>query len=184
VGSELPRTDLPTLVRAYARLVERPGLADVGLVLAGGPGPGTPELLRAIAGVPGRERIRRLGYVAEADLPGLYAGAAVLCIPSRAEGFGLPPLEAMAHGVPVVAANATALPEVIGLAGLLVPVGDPAAFATALERALTDPDLRAFARFAGPRRAAEFSWEAAAGAYVELYREVVGTRLHRPGVPG
>lgn len=181
VGSELPRKDLPTLVRAFDLLGGKPGFADLELVLAGGPGPGTEALLRALAASPLRGRVRRLGYVPEADLAALLAGASVLAMPSRAEGFGLPPLEAMAHGVPVVAAAASSLPEVVGLVGLLVPPGDAAALATALARALDDAGLRSWAAGAGPRRAAAFTWARAAGEYAALYREVLGTGVRRMG---
>jgi glycosyltransferase involved in cell wall biosynthesis len=102
--------------------------------------------------------LRRLGYVAESDLPGLYAGARALAIPSLYEGFGLPCLEAMASGVPVVAGARGALPETVGDAGLLVDPSSDKALAEALLSAATDESLRARLRTAGRARAAQFSW--------------------------
>lgn len=106
--------------------------------------------------------IRRLGYVPEPELPGLYAGAVALVMPSRYEGFGLPCLEAMASGVPVVAANAGALPETCGDAALLVPPGEPDKFAAALRAVSSQQGLRARLIAEGVARAARFSWGATA----------------------
>jgi glycosyltransferase involved in cell wall biosynthesis len=106
----------------------------------------------------GHVPVRRLGYVAEEHLPGLYAGALALAMPSRYEGFGLPCLEAMAAGTPVIAARCGALPETVGDAGLLVEGDDAEAFAVALLATVTSPDERERLAVAGSRRAAEFSW--------------------------
>lgn len=103
--------------------------------------------------------LRRLGYVPDADLPGLYAGARAFVLPSLYEGFGLPCLEAMACGTPVVAADAGALPETLAGAGLLADPHDPAAFTAALLRAIGDGELRSRLIAAGHRRARELSWE-------------------------
>ena len=103
--------------------------------------------------------LRRLGYVDDADLPGLYAGALALALPSRYEGFGLTCLEAMACGTPVVAADSGAVPETVGDAGLLVDPGDPAAFADALLVAAGDDATRQRLISAGLQRAAKFPWD-------------------------
>src|SRR5207244_10698868 len=115
------------------------------------------------------------GRVDEATLDALYRGAAALAVPARSEGFGLPALEAMARGCPVVASDAGALPEVVGDAGLLVPPGDADALAGALGRLLDDDALAASLGAAGHRRAATFTWSACTAAHVAAYRAALGT---------
>ena len=120
--------------------------------------------------------VRRLGYVAEADLPGLYAGARALAMPSVYEGFGLPCLEAMACGIPVVAARSGALPETIGDAGVLVDADDGDGFAAALLAAACDERARASLTEAGRRRAAGFSWSRTAALTDAAISRVLGDR--------
>jgi len=104
----------------------------------------------------------------------LLRGADALVHPSRHEGFGFPPLEAMACGTPVVVANAASLPEVVGDAGVLVDVDDPVALARALDDLLGDPARRAELRERGLARAAAFTWDACAAAMEDVYREARG----------
>jgi glycosyltransferase involved in cell wall biosynthesis len=114
-------------------------------------------------------RVRVLGRLSDADLAVVLSAATALAMPSRAEGFGLPVLEAMAAGVPVVSSDAAALVEVGGGATVTAPVGDPAALAAALASVLGDGQLRARLVTAGRARAAEFSWDDAARRMWELY---------------
>jgi len=149
VGTVSARKNLAVLERAERALRSR----GADLVLAGS----DRGYLRGASG-----SLRRLGYVPEPDLPSLYAGAVALAMPSRYEGFGLPCLEAMAAGVPVVAAARGALPETVGEAGLLVDPDDSKEFAAALSDVMVDAGLRAKLRDAGRRRAARFTWSATA----------------------
>ncbi|HEY2317109.1 MAG TPA: glycosyltransferase family 1 protein [Solirubrobacteraceae bacterium] len=123
--------------------------------------------------------VRDLGYVADADLPGLYAGARAFVLPSRYEGFGLTCLEAMASGTPVVAADRAALPETCGDAALLVDPDDEAALVAAVLRAATDPRAADELSERGRRRAAQFTWETTAARVHELL-----TRLTSDVSPG
>ncbi|WP_282948102.1 glycosyltransferase family 4 protein [Cellulomonas endometrii] len=158
-GTVEPRKNVPTLLDAYARLGDAPDL-----VLVGPRGWGeVPEVPAAL-----RRRVHTTGRVTREDLHALYAGADAFVFPSLAEGFGLPVLEAMAHGVPVVTSRGTACAEVLGTAGVLVDPEDPADVARGIDMALGDrsADLAQ----AGARRAATFSWDAAAEATLAAYR--------------
>src|SRR5205823_8369390 len=146
------------------------------LVVAGPPGWGqTPALDGPGVVAPGR--------VDEATLDALYRGAAALAVPSRSEGFGLPALEAMARGCPVVASDAGALPEVVGDAGLLVKPGDADALAGALEDLLADDALATSLGAAGHRRAATFTWAACTAAHLAAYHAALGLPAPPPAGP-
>ena len=123
-----------------------------------------------------RDRIVRLGYVDDDGLARWLAGAAVLAFPSVYEGFGFPPLEAMAAGVPVVATAAGAVPEVVGDGAVLVAPGDVDALAGALVAVLGDADVRAALIDKGRCRAARFTWEACGAGLAELYADAAGAR--------
>jgi glycosyltransferase involved in cell wall biosynthesis len=168
VGTIEPRKDYPTLVAAFDRMAG--DHSDVALVIAGSPGWGSDAVDQAVATARHRDRIIRLGYVADADMWSWLTGSALLAYPSRYEGFGLPPVLAMAAGVPVVATSAGAIPEVVGDAALLVPVGDAHALAAALSLVLDDADRSASLVAAGRSRAALFTWERCLSAMVDLYR--------------
>jgi glycosyltransferase involved in cell wall biosynthesis len=118
------------------------------------------------------DHILFLGYVADEDLPALYSAAAACVYPSLYEGFGLPPLEAMACGCPVISSNTSSLPEVVGDAGRLLPPDDESAWASALSQLLTDENSRDNMRRKGLQRAAEFSWERTARQTLAIYDEL------------
>lgn len=130
-----------------------------------------PALRAAIARLGLEDRVQELGYVPDADLPALFGECAAFVFPSLYEGFGLPPLEAMACGAPVVAARAGAVPEVVGSAGLLVEPGDAGGLARALLELSARPELAADLRARGLRQAAGFSWRRTAQATLAVYRE-------------
>ena len=165
VGNAKPHKNLPRLIEAFGRIAA----ADPGLQLLLVGRVGAIEALTASVGSEAAARIRDLGFVDRAELRTLYRRASVLCMPSLFEGFGLPALEAMACGTPVVAAEAGALPELIGDAGILVPPGRVEAIAAGLDTILRDPERAASLAAAGPERAAHFSWERAARETLAQY---------------
>jgi glycosyltransferase involved in cell wall biosynthesis len=167
VGTLEPRKDLPTLLRAFASL--GPAAKDICLVLAGRPGWLYEQVYDLARTLKLGDRVRFLGAVPADDLPTLYSGARLFVLPSLYEGFGMPVLEAMACGAPVVCANTSSLPEIAGDAALLVPPGDEAALAQAMATILSDGDLRRQLTQRGFARAARFSWEATARQTLAVY---------------
>jgi glycosyltransferase involved in cell wall biosynthesis len=165
VGALQPRKDLVTALEALARLPEAPPLVVVGPVKRR-----VDQIEAALDRLQLRDRVELVGHVAVDELRALYRGAEALVFPSLFEGFGLPVLEAMASGTPVVTTTTSALPEVAGDAAVLVPPSDPAALAEGIARALTDGvALRA----AGLARAATFRWDALAATTRGVYEEVL-----------
>lgn len=174
VGTVEPRKDLPSLVRAIDLLAADGSGADpVRVVHVGPDGWGAEALDRAIAGMRRPELVTRLGRVDDADLRDLYRAARVVAYPSVYEGFGLPVLEAMSAGVPVVSTAVPAIEEVAAGAAALVPVGDAEALASALATAWTDEARRATMVADGLRRSAGYSWSSCVAGIVDLYRRAV-----------
>ncbi|TAK20434.1 MAG: glycosyltransferase family 1 protein [Chloroflexota bacterium] len=168
LGTLEPRKNLVTLVRAFARgRSEWP--EGTALVLAGGPGWQYQAILAEIDRLGLRDRVIMPGYVNLDEQPLWYSAAAAFAYPSRYEGFGLPPLEAMACGTPVVCANESSLPEVVGDAAIQVAPTDEVGMARAIGSILRDDDLRRRLSEAGRDRAARFSWTAAAAATARVY---------------
>jgi glycosyltransferase involved in cell wall biosynthesis len=169
VGTLEPRKDVPTLVAAFAAVAAR--RPDLRLVLAGPDGWGVAAIREAVAAHRIATRVVRLGYVDEAALAALYRGAAAVAYPSLDEGFGLPGLEALACGAPLVTTSSTPFAAALADAALVVPPADPDAVADALERVLTDAEVADRLRAAGPPLAAGFTWERSLAAHLEAYRE-------------
>jgi glycosyltransferase involved in cell wall biosynthesis len=171
LGTVEPRKDLPTLVRAFAALA-----ADLPhrLVLAGLAGWGAGELEAAVAASGVADRIVVPGYVPEADKAALFTGADVFAYPSRYEGFGLPVLEAMACGTPVVTTTGGSLPEIAGDAATLIDPGDDTALAAAVAKLATDPAARAAQRTRGLAQAAAFTWDRCAERTAASYSRALG----------
>jgi alpha-1,3-rhamnosyl/mannosyltransferase len=174
LGSREPGKNRATLLRALALLVENG--RDLHLAVVGQPAWGTEEEDQLIDRLGLEARVHVLGYVPQADLPALYSGASVFVFPSLHEGFGLPALEALACGAPVVASNVSALPEVVGDAGLLVDPADEGAIAAGVAAVLDDPSLAERLRRAGPQRAARFTWDACAEGTLAVFRRVLDAR--------
>jgi len=169
VGTLEPRKNLETLLEAWATMKDRPDLVVVG---------SWGWLYDTL-----RERMARMGAglhhldsLDPGELPAVYNLARVLAHPAWYEGFGLPPLEAMACGTPVIVADTSSLPEVVGDAGLVVPAGEPEAWRKALERVIGDTDLAADLRRRGILRAAQFSWARAASRTWRAIDDAIGRR--------
>ncbi|MSQ24339.1 MAG: glycosyltransferase family 1 protein [Chloroflexi bacterium] len=171
VGTIEPRKNWPRLIEAYARFRTRTGLRHQ-LVIAGGAGWLTEETYACASRSAYADDIRFTGRVADAELVALYSGAEVFAYPSLYEGFGMPPLEAMACGTPVVCSNTSSLPECADGAALMVSPTDPEAISDAIERVCTDSDLRADLRLRGIARALEYGWEKSAQRLVSIYEQV------------
>lgn len=171
VGLVEPRKDLPLLVRAYHRVSE----SDVGLplVIVGRRGWGSEQVLDQIASLGLKDRVLFTGYVPHPDLPIVYNLASLFVYPTRYEGFGLPVLEALACGVPLITTAVSSLPEIVGDAGLLIPAQDEQALAQAMLSVLADPDLQERYRHKGPEQAAQFTWQRTAEQTLGVYRWVL-----------
>jgi glycosyltransferase involved in cell wall biosynthesis len=171
VGTIEPRKNLERLLAAFER-VHGKGLSDA-LVIVGKQGWLTGDFYAALERSPVREKVVFPGFVPDTDLPAVYAGAQALVLPSLYEGFGLPVLEAMACGTPVICSNTASLPEVAGDAALLVDPTDVEGIATALSQVLTDGALQAQMRARGELQAAHFSWERTAEETLAVYQRLM-----------
>lgn len=171
MGNTKPHKDLPTLLRAFSELADSE--SDLRLLLVGAEPPGYLDMELAGAATEIRTRVAFTGRLEDTELRALYAGAAAFVFPSCHEGFGLPPLEAMALGAPLVCADATPLLEVVGEAALLFPAGDANALVQVLARLLHDPLTSHRLALAGPDHAARFSWKRTAQATVTAYRDAL-----------
>lgn len=165
VGSLQPRKNLKRLMQAWHTIKDE--FADTWLVLAGEAG----KVYRTIKFF-GDERIRFLNYVAEEDLPGLYAGAELFVLPSFDEGFGLPVIEAMSCGTAVLVSNGGALPETVGDAGLIFDLSKPDTLATTLRNILCDNELRKSMQEKGISHAKTFSWQGTAALIWKTLNEI------------
>jgi glycosyltransferase involved in cell wall biosynthesis len=170
VGNAKPHKNLQRLMKAFALLTER--YPDIDLLVAGGEQEAAKDLVAELGQAELAKRIRFFGYLPKTDLRALYTLATVFVFPSLYEGFGLPPLEAMACGTPVIAGRCSSLPEVIGHAGLLVNPRKEDAIADAIRLLLDDSTLRAALGERGREQARQFTWESTAVQTLEVYSEV------------
>jgi glycosyltransferase involved in cell wall biosynthesis len=181
MGTLEPRKNLLTLLQAWDDL--GPCAAELDLVVVGGRGWHDHELLRALEARRSQGRVRWLGYLPEPELVALYGGAKLFVYPSRLEGFGLPVIEAMACGVPVVASDVPALREVAADAACLVPPGVASPLAAAMKRLLSDENAAQETREKGRLRAQTFSWTRTAEAMWQLARAAGPVRARRAPAP-
>ena len=168
VGALQRRKNILRLVEAFEQAAP-----DWRLILAGSFGFGSEEILARIQNSPRREDIQVLGYVPESHLHNLYQRASLFAFPSLDEGFGMPLLDAMAHGVPILTSNASALPEVSGDAALLVDPSDDTSIAQGLRRLIDDQALREKLSQKGLARCREFTWEKAVKKTWKVYQELL-----------
>jgi glycosyltransferase involved in cell wall biosynthesis len=173
-GNIKPHKNLERLIEAFHLLRQNsPELKDVQLLIIGDEISKYATLRRAVHRHKLHKHVRFFGFVSDQTLAALYRLADVFVFPSLYEGFGLPPLEAMASGTPVITSNVSSLPEVVGDAALMIDPYEPQAIADAMLRVLTDADLRADLRSKGMRRAREFSWERSIARVRAIYGEVM-----------
>jgi len=169
VGTLEPRKNLPTLIKAYSEL--KSIHSEYTLVLGGGPGWQYQDILNLTLSL--GNRIQITGYLPQEDLIPLYAGAALFVYPSLYEGFGMPLLEAMASGVPIVASRTSSIPEVVGEAGVLVDPLSISDVSEAILKLLDNSSLRSSYREKGIQRAKQFTWERAAQETLKIYQEII-----------
>lgn len=172
VGSVNKRKNVPVLAEAFAAAKQKTG-SDAILALAGRIGYGGGEIRAALEKSAAGGALKLLGYVPDADIPGLYSGAQALLFSTLYEGFGIPVVEAFACGCPVIGANVGSLPEIIGDAGLLPDPRDVDSIAAAVVRFMEDEIFRKKCAQLGLERAKQFSWDKAAQECLQIYRELL-----------
>ncbi len=173
-GNIKPHKNVDRLIEAYS-ILRRRGFQDTRLLIIGDEISKYPNLRRLVHRFQLHQHVRFLGFVPDATLSALYRLASLFVFPSLYEGFGLPPLEAMAAGAPVVTSNVSSLPEVVDDAALLVDPMDAGAIADAMARVLADAGLRAELRARGLERVKAFSWQRSVERIRAVYTEVAGT---------
>ena len=171
VGTLEPRKNIPLLLDAY-RLLRQEGVTDLPLVLVGRKGWLFDEIFERIGQLGLKEQVRQLSGVDDERLTHLYSAASLLALPSFYEGFGLPPLEAMHCGCPVIVSNGGSLPEIVEQAGIILPPDNAEAWAEAMAQVLTDGAKREAMRTAGFEQAKKFNWQTAAAQTLQIYRNV------------
>ena len=178
MGTIEPRKNVPVLLRAYASLLSRRPDAPE-LTLAGRVAPACAGVLDELQRPPLAGHVRHVGYVSGSERERLYRDASMLVLPSLEEGFGLPALEAMTIGLPVIVSNRGALPEVVGDAGIVVDAEDSEGLASAMARLLTDRDAIARLAEAGIERSRRFNWDTSAARLLEACAAAIERRRSR-----
>jgi glycosyltransferase involved in cell wall biosynthesis len=169
VGTLEPRKNVPMLLRAFAALKDE---IPHDLVLAGPAGWLMDDIERTIVAARIDDRVRRIGFAGDEALVALYSGADLVAIPSMYEGFGLPVIEAMAAGAPVLTSDVSSMPEVAGDAAILIAPADLESIVEGIRRVLGSEELRVQMRSEGPLRAAQFTWQRTASETLAAYRRI------------
>ena len=172
MGTIEPRKNLITLIRSFEEIIRATALRPQ-LVIAGKEGWRNNELFDYLKGTAASERLRFTGYVSDEELAALYSACSVFVYPSLYEGFGLPLLEAMACGAPVITSQIPSIRETVGSAARLVVPTDVGGLAQAIVKVLEDPAERNHLTTEGQQRAAAFTWQKTAEATMKVYREVL-----------
>jgi glycosyltransferase involved in cell wall biosynthesis len=184
VGTIRPQKNIPRLVEAFAvlrgELENHPQYRDLRLIIIGDEISRHPAVRRTVIQTRMENTVRFLGFVPFNTLRVFYAAASAFVFPSLYEGFGLPPLEAMACGTPVVTSNVSSLPEVVGDAAVLVNPENVFDIARGIREVLTDEELRAELIRKGFEQIRKFSWEKTAREVLEVYREILGAGSPQP----
>jgi glycosyltransferase involved in cell wall biosynthesis len=173
VGATLPHKNLGNMLKGFAEALKTPGREDLFLVMAGRESRFEKDWLDLAERLEIADRIQRVGYVGQEDLPLLYERAEALLYVSCYEGFGFPPLEAMEHGLPVIASSHSSLPEVVGSAGMFVDPDDVEGIAKAIGEVLDRPDLKERLREQGEKNLERFSWRHAARKTLDVYERLL-----------
>jgi glycosyltransferase involved in cell wall biosynthesis len=171
VGTLEPRKNIKTLIKAYAHLMQDSPVEEISLVIVGGKGWLYEEIFREVERVSLKTKIIFTGYVTEEEMICLYNGAKIFVYPSLYEGFGLPPLEAMACGVPVIVSNVSSLPEVVGDAALMFSPESFVELKDKIQELLNDQALSEDLILRGKERVKQFTWEKAAKQTMQVYEE-------------
>jgi glycosyltransferase involved in cell wall biosynthesis len=170
VGTVQPRKNYQMLIRAFEPIAQN---QPHHLVIAGGKGWLEEEMLAEVKRQNLTNRVHFIGFVDDADLPALYSSATLFAMPSLYEGFGLPLLEAMACGVPIITANTSSLPEVVGDTAVQLPPTDAPAWTQAISMLLSDPPQRARMTAEGFRQVRQFTWNKSALQLLQIYRDLL-----------
>ena len=173
IGTLEPRKNLDFLIEVFADVVLDPKNSDLGLVITGKKGWYYEGLFEKVKRYNLQDRVVFTGYIDEEDKAAIYQGAQIFTFPSVYEGFGLPPLEAMASGVPVISSDTSSMPEVIGEAGLLISPYDKKKWVEAISRVSQSPKLIQEMREKNKRQVAKFSWTKAAEKTLEVYKKAI-----------
>jgi len=174
VGLVEPRKNLPLLLRAYRSVLDQSQAPK--LVIAGRMGWGAEPVRQLIADLSLADNVHFTGYVSPEDLPFVYNLADLFVYPSSYEGFGLPPLEALACGIPVITSAVSSMPENMGEAAILIPPNDGSALSAAISEVLKNPDLCQQLAAKGPLQAAKFKWEKTARQTLAIYQQILQNR--------